>query len=139
MTHRPAPATAKLLALATLLALAPACQQRAKVAPASSSGSSSAAGLASDSTHASTYHAPNSVVVTNQTEIWSCPNCEMDYDGPGQCAMCHVDLVHQKIAYICPADQKPVEHAGACPRCNAHAIIERTALTPQPPAPLTGN
>jgi len=123
------------LSLALLLVLSPACQQRAKVAPASTSPP----GSDSTSTTTSTYHAPKSVVVTNQTEIWSCPNCEMDYDGPGQCAMCHVDLVHQKVAYICPADQKPVEHAGACPRCNAHAIIERTALTPQPPAPLTGN
>ena len=89
---------------------------------------------------ASTYHAPNQVaVLTTQTEIWTCPQCEMMYDGPGQCDMCHVDLVHEKVAYICPADSKPVEHSGQCPRCNAHAVIQRTALTPPPPKGLTGN
>lgn len=77
--------------------------------------------------------------LTNQTVVYECPNCGMDFDGPGQCTMDHIDLVKTGIAYICPADNKPVEHSGSCPRCAAHATIVRTALAPQVPKALTGD
>src|SRR5262249_36051183 len=67
--------------------------------------------------------APNVVAeLTNQTEVYTCPQCGMDYDGPGQCSMCKVDLVRTRIDYICPADHKAVERAGKCPRCAANAV-----------------
>ena len=77
--------------------------------------------------------------LTNQTLVYECPQCGMDYDGPGQCAMDHVDLVKTQVDYICPADNKPVEHSGKCPRCAANATVRRTALAPPIPKALTGN
>ena len=77
--------------------------------------------------------------LTNQTVVYECPQCGMDYDAPGQCPMDHIDLVKTAIAYICPADHQPVEHSGKCPRCQANATIQRTALQPPVPKALTGN
>lgn len=68
--------------------------------------------------------------LTNQTVVYSCPKCGMDYDGPGKCSMCDADLVQTKVAYICPADGQPVERAGKCPRCNANATVVKTAMVP---------
>jgi predicted RNA-binding Zn-ribbon protein involved in translation (DUF1610 family) len=78
-------------------------------------------------------------VLTNQTVVYECPQCGMDFDGPGQCTMDHIDLVKTGIAYICPADNKPVEHSGKCPRCAANATVRRTALAPDIPPALKGN
>ena len=78
-------------------------------------------------------------VVTNQTVVYTCPHCGMDFDSPGQCSMCHVDLVKTAIAYICPADNRPVEHSGKCPRCAANAEVRRTAMAPEIPPALGGN
>ena len=77
--------------------------------------------------------------LTNQTVVYECPQCGMDFDGPGQCPMDHIDLVKTGIAYICPADNKPVEHSGQCPRCAASATVQRTALAPSVPKALSGN
>lgn len=78
--------------------------------------------------------------LTNQTLIYHCPECGMDYDAPGQCSMEHADLVPVRIDYVCPLDHQPVAHAGQCPRCAAPATIERTALTLALPSRiLTGN
>jgi hypothetical protein len=78
--------------------------------------------------------------LTDQTLIYHCPECGMDYDGPGQCAMEHADLVPVRIDYMCPLDHQPVAHAGQCPRCAAPATIERTTLTlALPSRGLTGN
>ena len=77
--------------------------------------------------------------LTNQTVVYECPQCGMDFDGPGQCSMDHIDLVKTGIAYICPADNKAVEHSGKCPRCAANATVQRTALAPQVPKALSGN
>ena len=83
---------------------------------------------------------PNLVAeLTNQTEIYTCPQCGMDYDAPGQCSMCKVDLVRTKIDYICPADHKPVEHTGKCPRCAANAVVQRTALASEPAKARSGD
>ena len=66
--------------------------------------------------------------LTDQTTVYTCPACNMDYDRAGQCPMCKVDLVETGIAYVCPADNQPVERAGKCPRCNMNAKIIRTAM-----------
>lgn len=78
--------------------------------------------------------------LTDQTLIYHCPECGMDYDGPGQCSMEHADLVAVRVDYVCPLDHQPVAHAGQCPRCAAPATIERTTLTlALPSRGLTGN
>ena len=78
--------------------------------------------------------------LTDQTLVYHCPECGMDYDRPGQCSMEHADLVPVRIDYLCPLDHQPVAHAGQCPRCAAPATIERTTLTlALPSRGLTGN
>jgi hypothetical protein len=37
-------------------------------------------------------------------------------------------LVEMNVSYICPADGKPVEHSGKCPRCAANARVEKAAV-----------
>ena len=64
-------------------------------------------------------------VLTSQTKVWECPKCGMDFDGPGVCAMDNAALVETNVSYICPADNKPVEQAGKCPRCPTNARIEK--------------
>ncbi len=66
--------------------------------------------------------------LSRQTLVYECPKCGMDYDKAGKCGMDGAELVATRVAYICPADDKPVEHAGKCPRCAANARIEKTAL-----------
>ena len=80
--------------------------------------------------------APKSIeALTNQTIVYTCPQCGMDYDAPGKCSMCDVDLVKTRVSYICPVDNKPVDHAGPCPRCNANARVVKTAVAADAPAP----
>ena len=71
--------------------------------------------------------------LTDQKVVWSCPECGMDYAGPGKCSMCNVDLVKESVAYICPADDQPVDHAGKCPRCDANAKVVKTAVAEAAP------
>ena len=83
--------------------------------------------------------APKTIaVLTNQTVVYSCPQCGMDYDGPGKCSMCDVDLVKTQVAYICPADDKPVERSGKCPRCGVNARVVKTAVAAESSAPAPG-
>ena len=73
--------------------------------------------------------APNEITdLTDQRKIWECPQCGMMYDGPGQCSMDKSTLVETQVAYICPADEKPVDHAGHCPRCAVNARVVKTAI-----------
>ena len=74
--------------------------------------------------------------LTDQTLVYECPKCGMDFDKAGKCNMDGADLVATQVAYICPADNQPVEHSGKCPRCAADARIDKTALAPGAP---TGN
>ena len=77
--------------------------------------------------------------LTDQTLVWNCPRCGMDYDAPGKCPMCGVDLVKTQVSYVCPVDQQPVARYGKCPRCDANAKVVRTALAEgAPTAPSTG-
>jgi rubrerythrin len=89
-------------------------------------------------THPKASHAgaPKAIVaLTDQTLVYSCPSCGMDYDASGKCPMCDVDLVKTQVAYICPADNQPVASAGKCPRCNVNARVVKTAMAAETPAP----
>ena len=70
---------------------------------------------------------PKEIDITDQKQVWECPKCGMDYDGPGACSMDGSTLVEMNVSYICPADNKPVEHAGKCPRCAVNARIDKVA------------
>ncbi len=105
---------------ATLVAIALAgCQSAPKTTPSATETQTGAVAAA----------APHSIdVLTDQTQVWECPKCGMDYDGAGTCAMDGATLVETRVSYICPADDKPVEHSGKCPRCAANARIEKAAV-----------
>jgi hypothetical protein len=77
--------------------------------------------------------------LTDQKLVYDCPRCGMEFAGPGQCTMCHVDLVAMKVDYICPADGGAVQKAGSCPRCQANARVVKTALAVAVPPALGGN
>ena len=80
-------------------------------------------------TDATTAAAPKEIMVlTSETKVWECPKCGMDFDGPGVCSMDQTTLVETNVSYICPADNKPVEHAGKCPRCPTNARIDKAAV-----------
>ena len=78
-------------------------------------------------TTAVTAAAPNEIALTNQKVVWECPVCEMDYDGPGRCAMGCAELVKYDVAYTCPVDQQPVAGIGKCPRCEQNVKVIKTA------------
>ena len=85
-----------------------------------------------------TASAPTAIVaLTDQTLVYTCPSCGMDYDRPGKCKMCDLDLVATQVAYICPADDKPVAHSGKCPRCDANARVTKTAVAVEAAPPGT--
>jgi hypothetical protein len=71
--------------------------------------------------------APHSMALTSQKVVWECPVCEMDYDGPGRCAMGCAELVKYDVAYVCPVDQQAVAGIGKCPRCEQGAKVIKTA------------
>jgi predicted RNA-binding Zn-ribbon protein involved in translation (DUF1610 family) len=80
-------------------------------------------------TDAATAAAPKEIMaLTSETKVWECPKCGMDFDGPGVCTMDGATLVETQVSYICPADNKPVEHAGKCPRCAMNARIDKVAV-----------
>ena len=115
-----------------LLALAGCTAQ-----PKSSASSDKAATRQSDG--AVTAAAPQSIdELTNQTLVYECPKCGMDYDRAGTCSMDGATLVAMKVSYVCPADGKPVKRAGHCPRCQMNARIDKTALATGTSA-TTGN
>jgi rubrerythrin len=121
--------------LITLIALAIAgCQASPGSSTSAAHSSSSASG-----TEAVTASAPRSIdELTNQTQVWECPKCGMDYDRAGVCEMDSTALVETRVSYICPADNKPVEHSGKCPRCAANARVEKTAMAAELPGAASG-
>ncbi len=81
--------------------------------------------------------------LTDQTKVYECPKCGMMFDAAGTCSMGCAELVETDVAYICPADDKPVAKAGTCERCPMNARVVKTTVAmaePQdaPPA-TTGN
>ena len=75
------------------------------------------------------------VALTDQTLVYSCPSCGMDYDGPGNCPMDGAALVKTRVDYVCPLDHGAVARSGRCPRCAANAQVIRTAIASDTPAP----
>ena len=75
--------------------------------------------------------------LTDQKKIWECPKCGTMYDAPGQCSMDKSTLVETKVDYICPADNRPVDKSGKCPRCAANARVVKTAIAAAPPSAST--
>ena len=76
---------------------------------------------------------PNAPVLiaslTDQTKVWECPKCGMMFDRAGMCSMDpEVALVETNVSYTCPADNKPVEKAGKCPRCPMNARVDKVAV-----------
>jgi len=113
-----------LFALLAALALA-GCQAAQK----SAQNAGDAKTATPSGTDAAPAAAPKEITaLTNQTKVWECPKCGMDYDGPGTCNMDGSTLVETQVSYICPADNKPVEHSGKCPRCAANARVEKVAM-----------
>ena len=76
--------------------------------------------------------------LSDQTIVYTCPSCGMDYDAPGKCTMCDVDLVKTQVSYVCPADNQPVARAGQCPRCDVNARIVKTTLAEGAPPGAPG-
>ena len=68
------------------------------------------------------------LALTDQKMVYDCPKCGADYGSAGNCPMDGTPLVATAVAYICPADNKPVDHSGACPRCAANARVEKTKV-----------
>ncbi len=91
------------------------------------------------STRAVAAAAPQPIQLYDQTTIYVCPTCSMEYDRAGECPMCKVALVETKVDYICPADDKPVQHAGKCPRCETNARVVKTAMIQKTPSAATKN
>ena len=84
-------------------------------------------------TDAVTADAPQLIqALTDQTTVWECPKCGMDFDRAGVCSMEGATLVETRVSYICPADDKPVERAGKCPRCPVNARIDKVAVAVAP-------
>src|SRR5262247_2415851 len=103
------PASAALLLLAVAL---PGCGARSK--PAAGTPATAAANEIQE--------------LTNQTMIYECPRCGMMFSAAGTCTMDGDSLVATRVDYLCPADEKPVAHAGKCARCAMNARVQKTAL-----------
>lgn len=117
----------RFVAMLLAVALLSSCQAKSNsTASATPTGAATAAAPASSGPHLI-------ADLTNQTEIYSCPNCGMDFDAAGKCSMDSTELVKTDVAYICPADSKPVDHSGSCPRCNVNARVVRTAVAASTP------
>jgi len=115
--------------LAALVALALAgCQSAPKSATDTQATTKSG-------TEAMTAAAPKEIMeLVDQTKVWECPKCGMDFDGPGTCHMDGSTLVETNVSYICPADNKPVEHSGKCPRCATNARVDKVAAAASAPS-----
>ena len=121
----------RLLALTVLMITLVGCSTQ----QSASSETPSAAKTAVD--RAQSVSQPQAInALTDQALVYECPKCGMDYDKAGKCTMDGADLVATQVAYICPADNQPVEHSGKCPRCAANATVQKTALGP---GAATGN
>jgi hypothetical protein len=72
--------------------------------------------------------------LTNQRQVFECPKCGRDFDAAGVCSTDGATLVATRVDYTCPADGKPVEQAGHCPRCAMNARVQKTAMAAAPAA-----
>lgn len=69
---------------------------------------------------------PHLITLTNQTQVWACPTCGMNYDGPGECEMKDGTLVLMNVRYVCPTGGEALLSAGPCPTHGAEARVEKT-------------
>jgi protein-arginine kinase activator protein McsA len=113
----------RLLALSALLLVLAGCSSGQSASTETPSAAKTAVSGAQSAAQPKAIDA-----LTNQTLVYECPKCGMDYDKAGKCDMDGADLVATQVAYICPADNQPVEHSGKCPRCAANAVVQKTAL-----------
>ena len=130
----------RLLTIATVLLLA-GCSAQPR--SASDTAPSTASSTPANPTPASA-PASNSAVaasapkvieeLTTQRTVYECPKCGMDFDAAGACSMDGATLVATQVDYSCPADGKPVDQGGQCPRCAMHARVEKTALATDGPS-----
>ena len=127
---------------ALILALA-LCSCGAQTKSADTAATSTPAPAGSRGADAVTASQPNEIMeLTDQKMVYECPKCGMDFDGPGKCSMDGTELVETQVGYMCPADSKPVEKAGKCPRCAMNAKVIKTAVAanvPATPAAPSGN
>ena len=75
----------RFLVVLVAILLVPGCQAKPKTTAAPQAATTPEAATAPDPVLIN--------VVTNQAVVYTCPQCGMDFEGPGQCSMCHVDLV----------------------------------------------
>ena len=127
----------RVLVVLTLLALAGCGAQKSSTTAGGETGNGAAVaggeiGKGADGSHAVAASAPKVIDLTNQKQVFECPKCGTDYDAAGTCATDGTGLVATQVAYSCPADGKPVEQAGKCPRCAMNAHVEKTALAAVP-------
>ena len=71
-------------------------------------------------------HDKSALVKTSLSRTWKCGTCGMTYAHGGKCEMDGTKLTAYDVSYLCPADKKPVEHGGKCPRCAADAREQMT-------------
>ena len=70
--------------------------------------------------------APKLVTITNQTTVWTCPTCGMNYDGPGECEMKDGTLVQMNVSYVCPTGGEALPGVGVCPTHGVEARVDKT-------------
>ncbi len=97
------------------------------VAGCSSKSSTTSKGTAAGGSATTT--SPKLVTLTNQTQVWACPNCGMTYDGPGECEMKDGTLVLMNVRYVCPTGGEALPGVGKCPVHGAEARVEKTPAT----------
>ena len=78
---------------------------------------------------------PHLVTISNQTTVWTCPTCGMNYDGPGECEMKDGTLVQMNVSYVCPAGGEALTGVG---KCAAHGVEARVDKTPVAAPDSTG-
>jgi predicted RNA-binding Zn-ribbon protein involved in translation (DUF1610 family) len=71
---------------------------------------------------------PKLVTITNQTTVWTCPTCGMNYDGPGECEMKDGTLVQMNVSYVCPTGGEALPGVGLCPTHKVEARVDKTPV-----------
>ena len=107
----------RYLAVLVLLLLAVGC----------SSKSSTSRETAAPTDH-TTAAAPKLVTISNQTTVWTCPTCGMNYDGPGECEMKDGTLVQMNVSYVCPTGGEALPGVGLCPTHKVEARVDKTPV-----------
>ena len=108
----------RYLAVLVLLLLAFGCSSKS-----STSRETAASGSATRTTAG-----PHLITLTNQTTVWTCPTCGMNYDGPGECEMKDGTLAQMNVSYVCPTGGEALPGVGLCPTHNVEARVVKTPV-----------